>query len=309
MKKTKVFISCGQRDKTTELETAGRVAKLLSKKGYQPYVAKTVQSLGGLTGEIYNQIETSEYFLFIDFKRESLNDAIATKYRGSLFSHQELAIASYLGKKCLTFQQQGVKLEGIQSFIISNPHNFTNTEELMNKIDKEVNTRWRSGWKDELEIIEANPVYQDAIMRGGAKDGENSRWYHASVRNNHYSTHATNCYAYIMDVQCGLGQNISVRNVETHWSGYPMSNMTILPKDIRDVDVFFYFPNDSDNVLYFNPFTTSGHYHPIPLKYNTEKDNVYIFTLKIVSDNFPSSSDKFQLDIQENGKTMSFSKV
>lgn len=295
MKRTKIFISCGQRDNTDEVKVAQRIADLLDGKGYEPYVAKMIQSLGALTEEIYKQIETSEYLLFIDFKRERVcNQSNTIQHRGSLFSHQELAVASYLGKECLIFRQPGLVLEGIQSFVITNPIEFSSFEDLLSKINKEVDDKWQSGWKDELQLKRAEPVFQDAIM-----PVENqklmTRWYHASVSNNHHTKHARNCYAYILDIDCGLGGNLLKRNIETHWSGYERPAITILPGDYRDIDIFFYFLEGDDGRLFFNSFTTSGHYHPMPLEIEKSKT----FLVKVVSDNFPVASASYKLQVNK----------
>ncbi len=309
MRKTKVFISCGQRDNTNESEIAKKVAALLERKEYEPYVAKSIQSLGALTEEIYRQLDDSEYFLFIDFKREKIcSETGGVQFRGSLFSHQELGIASYLEKNCLVFQEKDLRLEGIQSFIISNPHVFTSTKELLAKIETEVTTKWQTGWKNELKISMATPVYQDAVMTGGQANGQNSRWYHVSVRNNHYCNHAKNCYAYILDVACGLAMNIIQRDIETHWSGYEMPATTILPGDTRDIDVFFYFQSWGEPLFYFNPFTTSGHYHPIPIQNNSNIDG-YIFTVKVISDNFRPVLGKFKLKFHDDINNIEFSQI
>ena len=309
MRKTKVFISCGQRDNTDELKIAQQVADLLRGKDNEPYIAKMIQGLGALTQEIYKQLDDSEYFLFIDFKRERICSEISgIQHRGSLFSHQELAIASYLEKHCLTFQEDGLRLEGIQPFIISNPHIFKTSEDLLKQINKEVNIKWHTGWKNELEIIEANPIFQDARMFGGPMDNHNTRWYHVAVNNNHPFKHAKNCYAYIMGVHCGLAKNVSTRNIETHWSGYGIPAMTILPGDARAIDIFFCDLSTNNSKLYFNPFTTSGHYHPIPLEYDPESSTEYhIFRIKVFSDNFPASEKKFQLTFKGDVNAMSFS--
>jgi hypothetical protein len=50
------------------------------------------------------QLETSDYFLFIDFKRERIR--CPNIFRGSLFTNQELAIASFLGLESIVFQEK-----------------------------------------------------------------------------------------------------------------------------------------------------------------------------------------------------------
>ena len=119
--KARVFISCGQNHTWEgEVETARAVANRLSALGFDPYIAAEVHSPRSLVENIYSQLRDSEYFLFIHFKRERLDDS--NEHRGSLFSHQELAIASFDGLELLAFQEDGVKrLDGIVRFLQINP--------------------------------------------------------------------------------------------------------------------------------------------------------------------------------------------
>lgn len=304
MKKTKVFISCGQRENTREVAIAKRISDALSNMGYDPFLAKEVQNLGALTGIIYKELETSEYFLFVDFKREKIiDDDELIKYRGSLFSHQELSIASYLEKECLVFREKGVALEGVQRFIISNPQEFVSEEELIRKIKNAVKVNWHTGWKNTLEITMADPLYQDALMIGVKK---NSRWYHVAVKNNHYIKHAKNCFAFITNIHCGPEKHQRLRNAELHWAGYEMPAMTILPKDTREIDIFWLFLEGEDNRLYFNPFATSTYYTPWPIASRKESTNYHILTIKVVSDNFPPATESFSLVYDGDYRNISF---
>jgi len=80
----------------------------MDKLGFDPYVAVQEQTLRGLKENIFRQLSYSQYFIFVDFKREKLEDKDAM-YRGSLFSHQELALASYLDIPVLALQETGIK--------------------------------------------------------------------------------------------------------------------------------------------------------------------------------------------------------
>jgi hypothetical protein len=91
----RIFISCGQNKDTDEARIASAIKIKAQSLGFDPYVAVDVQTLRGLRESIFAQLENSEYFIFVDFKREKLADNL-NEYRGSLFSHQELALASYL---------------------------------------------------------------------------------------------------------------------------------------------------------------------------------------------------------------------
>src|ERR1041385_8826331 len=109
---SRVFISCGQ--SAAELDVAGLIKQVLTDLGFEPYVAAQVQSVRALRENIFQQLRDTEYFLFVDFRREQLVQPDDVIYRGSLFSHQELAIASFIELQILAFQEEGVKkLDGI----------------------------------------------------------------------------------------------------------------------------------------------------------------------------------------------------
>src|SRR2546425_642183 len=104
----RVFISCGQQP--TEAAIAEAIAARLSALGFAPYIATKQQTLRGLKEEIFERLRAAEYFLFVDFKREGLVTGSPLSgffkkilHRGSLFTHQELAIAAYLDKEVIAF--------------------------------------------------------------------------------------------------------------------------------------------------------------------------------------------------------------
>ena len=114
-RKARVFISCGQQKGTDEVEVAHKVAEKLEEMDFEPYIAVEEQTLKGMKENIFRRLSESEYFIFIDFKRERLfklkNGSFddTGKHRGSLFSHQELAIATFLDVKPLLFREKEVK--------------------------------------------------------------------------------------------------------------------------------------------------------------------------------------------------------
>src|ERR1700681_1582447 len=106
-----IFISCGQAT-PRERDAAARLKKALVEDGYRVYVAIQAQSIEDVNSGIIRQLERSDYYVFIDFGRESLS-WLGRESRGSLFTHQELAIAHRTGfEHVLFFQEDGVKLEG-----------------------------------------------------------------------------------------------------------------------------------------------------------------------------------------------------
>jgi hypothetical protein len=131
--RARVFISCGQQKESDEVKIARDIADKLDRMGFDPYVAVAEHTLKGVQENIFQKLSQSEYIIFIDFKRERLcnlgpNGTVedTQRHRGSLFSHQELAIATYLGIECMAFQEKDVKEEdGILRFIQANCIPFT----------------------------------------------------------------------------------------------------------------------------------------------------------------------------------------
>src|SRR5436190_19996924 len=107
--RARIFISCGQSKESDEPQVAREIAVRLERLGFDPYIAVAEQTLRGVKENIFEQLRKSEYFLFVDFKREFLVGTEPPVCRGSLFSHQELAIASFLDIDVLAFQENGVK--------------------------------------------------------------------------------------------------------------------------------------------------------------------------------------------------------
>jgi hypothetical protein len=89
----KMFVSCGQKIEE-EIRTAGAIEDWLTDEGFRPYVAIQAQTILDLNGEIIRELKQSDFYLFINFRRESLGDE---SFRGSLLTNQELAIAYSLG--------------------------------------------------------------------------------------------------------------------------------------------------------------------------------------------------------------------
>jgi hypothetical protein len=189
--RTRVFISCGQSTGSSEVSVAHGIAERLRELGFDHYIAVQEQSLSGLKENIFEQLRRSEYFIFVDFKREQL--AGTHIHRGSLFSHQELALASYLKLRVLAFQESGVKHDdGILPFLQANATQFTDRHLLPNVIADQVQQRgWEPYWKNTI-VLERDPTYADVDGLSGSR-----RFFHVRVRNRHLHEMATNCYVYL----------------------------------------------------------------------------------------------------------------
>lgn len=279
--KARVFISCGQKKNSGEVEVAAAIAKVLEDMGFEAYIAVQEQTLHGLKENIYSQLSTSEYFLFIDLLREQLVGS--QEHRGSLFSNQELAIASYLGLEVIAFQHRGIKsLDGMIGAMQLNPITFDDPVTLPELICEQVKrVGWRANWKNALEITRTKEEFQDAnIISTGAP--RFARFFHLTVRNLNIRKIALNCTAYLESMK-KLPENVSVSlsTAELKWAGYTQPTVPIIPQSYRNLDAFFVLHNEP-KILRFSCFSDSSYYMMPVLGYGK-----YQLNYVVISENFP----------------------
>lgn len=201
--RARVFISCGQRGQ--EAKAAAQIRDLVRSIGFVPYLAIEVHSSKGLTEGIYEHLRTAEYFLFIDFPRETISEK--GEARGSLFSHQELAIASALGLDILPFLDTRVKREGILDYIQGNPVEFTPASDLLDLVRDNIRlAAWNPGDRKELAIRRhADEVTPEVIPQldpqSGKKVGLEVRYFHLRLQNLHSRILATGCFLFVEQVR------------------------------------------------------------------------------------------------------------
>jgi hypothetical protein len=290
-RRARVFISCGQTKDSDELETAQKIRERLQTLGFDPYIAVEEQTLSGLKENIFRQLGAAEYFVFVDFKRERLVPhgkpgsvgSSKPRHRGSLFSHQELALASYLDLPLLAFQEKGVKKDdGILRFLQANATTFTDRHLLPNVIADEVQKRsWTPHTRNEL-VLERDPAQSVDAQVAGTQIVR--RFYYVAVRNLHRHKTATNCYVYLEKViRLGVPSvEIPFGSVELKWAGYTLPNAHILPQAARPFDALFTH-HAQPTLVGFNVFSDSSLFgHPL-----IQAAGEYEFRYSVVSDNFP----------------------
>lgn len=142
-----VFVSCGQHD-AEERAAAHAIHEQLRAAGFEVYVAVAAQSIEDVNSGIIRQLKRSDYYVFIDFVRESVGDSS----RGSLFTNQELAIAYVLGfERVLFFQHPDVKREGLLRYMGSNATGFTNAGQLAGLVlDAFITREWTPAYPRHL---------------------------------------------------------------------------------------------------------------------------------------------------------------
>ena len=311
--RARVFISCGQQKGTDEVEIAHRIFEKLEKMGFEPYIAVGEFSLKSVKENIFRRLGESEYFIFIDFKRERLfkpkngNFEDTSKHRGSLFSHQELAIATFLDIEALAFQEEGVKEDdGILKFIQANCIKFKDRHLLPDVIAEKVRERgWNPNWRKELLLERDDSDWEDAI---DFRVNKKSRWYHIKVKNLHRQKIGRDCVAYLEKIKdLSTGEEKSPELVEFKWKGVNSPRVAIPPKEFRYLDAFHVY-YDSQNIVHLgiNPFVVdfSGYYE----LYKLRGPGTFELTYIVFSENFSPAKATFKLQIGEQLDDIEFKK-
>ena len=214
----------------------------LDKMGFDPYIAVAELTLKGVKENIFRRLSESEYLIFIDFKREKLQtDGDEAIHRGSLFSHQELAIAAFLDIEVLPLQEAGVKTDdGILKFIQANCVPFSDRHLLPDFIAEKVRSLgWQPSWRNEL-YLEREPEEYDHL--GVRPNGAPARFYHIKVLNRHGWKIAQECAAYLESIKdVSANKTMSWELVEFKWKGITTPRVSISPKSFRYLDAFYVF--------------------------------------------------------------------
>lgn len=255
--KSRVFISCGQRD-SFEKETARSIRSTVRDLGFCPYLAFEMHSSKSLTEGIYEHLRTAEYFLFVDFARDRLG--WRGPRRGSLFSNQELAIASFLNIDSLFFVEKNiVKREGILGAVQGNPVAFTRSDDLPKVVGTSIaEALWDVQERREVRIEEvANPV--DLAALGGVVPAQ---YFHLGLHNHSRKTFASNCMVQVLQIRnVTTGASPSTDIVEMKFKHITWPIVGIAPASTRQFDGMFIQtakPSEAILGILSQPYIDSG---------------------------------------------------
>ncbi len=292
--RAKVFVSCGQRE-DAEVQAANAVTSCLEALGFDTYVAIEQKSLRGLRDNIFEELEAADYFLFIDFRREELGGEEPGIFRGSLFCHQEFALAAFLDLPVIALHERGVeKRPGIEGIVQANSVPFS-TEDRMHLpalVEKAVRQeQWEPHSRRRLDLTDRPPAGVDALTAPAERV---ARFFGVPVWNRHVRRLAVNCYAYLHTiVNMATGQIDSPKTVELMWSGYTQPNAAIAAGASRLFDGFLVF-HDEPNVAVVPAHTRSGYYIS-----RIQGPGHFRLTYTVRAENFPMARGTFDVHLGE----------
>lgn len=297
MVKSRIFLSCGQRPE--ERKVVEDIKQSLESE-YEVYVATQQHTPEGFKENIFRHLENSEYFLFIDFKREELSGKKGHLcFRGSLFSNQELALASYLGLDILPFQENGVEEhKGIMQFVMANPISFTNKEALPSLVIKEVKKQWKTGWRNQLDLSESKSA---SHVKKYGEEERPALWFHLIVKNLHKSKQALNCTAFVKEVISNGSDPVTPELSELKWKGMALGQSVVIPPGKeRKLDAFHIFDDSPENIILgLNPFLVDS--TAVEEEYTLKGPGDFSVRYVLYSDNFSFVERVMTIKIRTNG--------
>lgn len=288
MRTARVFISCGQRS-DEEKKVGLEIEKHFTDRGFETYFAEKVHSPDALTANIFRFLSESEFFVWIDFKRDRLKNE---DYRGSLFVNQELAIATFLALPGLGFTEKGVRREGIADYQIFNAVSFEDSSEIVSIIERETE-KWDKDSVNELTIgydPSATSRGITIINKEGQPKGD---FYKLEILNRNKRRHAFSCLGYITGItDLVLDKAFSIPTTELYWSGIADVAANIIAGATRDLDAFVVVYGHQLVSFHQRQLgTTSPKYHLPDLP-----PGQYRIEYTIISANFQSVAAQFDLE-------------
>jgi hypothetical protein len=289
----RVFVSCGQSENSDEIKIAKAVGEELEQLGFQPFIALANQTLSGIQEFVFDALRNSEYFVFLDFRRERLGRT--SNYRGSLFSHQELAIASSLGIEVIAFRESSVKLEGLLAFLGTNAKKFDDKNKLPQMVADSVRDlvsarQWNPGWRNELALERDPAQYEDAPWT----NGDMGRYFQVIVRNRHRVKVARDCYVYLEKAtRLDSSMEIPLHTFELKWDGFLLPNANVLPGQFRRFDAACVAHSMPLKLSFSKLFSDADGRVP-----RVAGQGRYELKYEVLSGNFPPARGAFVLDLQ-----------
>jgi len=280
----RVFISCGQAN-PNEKQLANKVKSWFKSKGYSPYVAIEARSIQDVNSGIINELRNSDFYVFINLKREIAKDKDNKPIYGySLYTNQELAIAYFLKfPNAIFFQQSGLSREGISKYLLSNATTFNNNRELLKKIREAVKDK---NWKPTYtrHLIPKNPKWSKEIRRH--TDHVNNSYYHCKVlqiyiRNKRDDVASFNVVARLDHIEYNGRKRISPDRTLLKPTDQPYFKQVILPKDYCKFDLLLVQRGNPRNFYLLSMLDSN------PRKAIIEKEGIYNLFYSVVAEGFP----------------------
>jgi hypothetical protein len=290
----KVFVSCGQAT-SEERDTAAAVRGWLESQGFEVFVALETQSLSDINSGTIGQLRQSDYYVFIDFPRERILEpgeelSSPVRFRGSLFTHQELVVAYLLGFPDAVFvKHRDVELRDIAQFQMANAANFSGYDEVLPLVQHLITQRtWSPAFSRNL--VASRVRRRDTPILYGPQR-RNEFIFFAHICNGRSDRAALNVVARLASIHDQNGQLLPLRDrTRLKWAGDTYQG-SIFPEDEAVLDIFALDANAPANVFLHSTF---GQQPEVPIL-NTSGE--YTLTYQVAADGYVMQEFRVRLTL------------
>lgn len=292
----KVFISCGQADKN-ERKVAADVREWLESMGFEVFVALETQSLNDINYGTISHLRRSDYYLFIDFPRERIlarHESITDppRYRGSVFTHQELALAYLLDFPDSVFlKHKDVELRGIAQFQMANAQEFSDYAEILPYVKVLVTGRsWDS--KYSRHLVADNCEWSLSPIRFSDHTGTMDQHVcFVKIHNRRKDVGAISATTRLIEIVNPDGcSRPSPDTSDLKWAGQPGFARTIRPNDSETISALALDMNNPSRVY----LHSAADVRRCPI---IDSLGEYVLTYQVFSQEFPIMEFKLRLNI------------
>lgn len=299
--KAKVFISCGQRP--DEKKVGEEIKKILDRLGFDPFYAEEVKNPFEINTKIISELQSSDYFLLINLRRERVvPDEGECFYRGSLYCHQELAmaVAWEMEEQILVFDQKGVKAEGLLGFYANNIKAFETIDELYGLVNSVKDYGWDNSFSRNFFI---NSLPELSLTPYDYKDNpqtKKARIQRVEIQNKRKNKEAFHAVCRLQKINSKDSGDKNVLKV----SGSQQFSQVIWPGEKGEFDLFVIDSNNFEKVYLrsasdVRSFIDNQYVRDPIIKEKGE----YILEYGIFAQNFPKKEFKVRLKITGDSKT------
>lgn len=286
MKKSTVFISCGQVN-DREKSFGNKIVEYFQNKGFDTYFAEHIHCSKPLLQSILEALKESEYFVAWNPYRENEGSC------GSLFVQQEIAVAASLELPIIYFFDKGVnKTSGMSGALHLNGIEINNVSRLESELDK-LTSKWGNTSKNQL-FLELGNEHKNVTVLNDPRQPL-STWYHVIVQNGSSFKQAKNCRAYVENIIKSIdGQDLSSEyKQELIWAGTGAWAINITSKTKRDIDAIWTLQGSGQ--WRFQSIQTSTVY-AYPILSDGEYEIIYL----VVSENMPDARLEVKIKLEND---------
>jgi hypothetical protein len=179
--------------------------------------------------EITEELRSSDYFLFVDFKDLSV------------FSHQELALAHNLGfaADVIALQEKGARLQSFLRYVQSNPAFFTTRKSLLHKVERLVRRKnWSPDYSRNL-VIDPKLTRSGLVTYGDHTGQAAHETWKITIKNRRPDVAAVGVVCILDTIVDPSGRcRACPDRGYLKWVGHRDYQRTILPNAAEQVDLF-----------------------------------------------------------------------